>query len=111
MLEMHVELSVWGGAGSEMTSEEGMVAQGGRELQVTSPRVGATVAEVRTENIRLVLGCVWSKTPDAGRGVGSKHPPGQAERCLLRNVRFCSFPLLFSIPYSLYSSPPIHEIC
>lgn len=54
MLEIHVELFVWGGAGSEMASEKGMVAQGGRELQVISPWVGPTVVQVRTENIRLV---------------------------------------------------------
>lgn len=103
------EWSHRGGAGCEMISEKGMVGQRGRELQVISPWVGPTVAQVRTGNIRLVLGCVWRKTLDGGRGVCSKHPPRQAENgaCSGMSIFLLFFSLgFFYIPYSLHSSPP-----
>lgn len=72
-----------------MISEKGMVGQRGRELQVISPWVGPTVAQVRTGNIRLVLGCVWRKTLDGGRGVCS----GRQRTVLAQECQFsyCSF--------------------
>lgn len=95
------EWSHRGGAGCEMISEKGMVGQWGRELQVISPWVGPTVAQVRTGNIRLVLGCVWRKTLDGGRGVCSKHPPRQAENGACSGMSI--FLLFFSLGFFLYS--------